>query len=314
MYVVTGGAGFIGSHVVGDLLDAGERVVVLDNFSTGTRANLQGLDPQRLAIIEADISDGLWSAMAEVDPAWGRPRAIIHLAAQVSVVASVANPLDDARKNHTSTLHVLEYARCSGAPRVVFASSAATYGDVDTVPLEEPMARWPMSPYGIHKFSSELSLRYYAEVHGLSTASLRFFNVYGPRQDPHNPYSGVISIFMRKPWTATRWPCSATGSKPATSSTWGTCRGRFDVRPSRTSVAMSSMSEVGSRPRSTRWRSRSSPCAEAPRRSSTYHRARARSFVRPPTSPWRGAPWATSPQSRSVMAFKRRWDGFAGTD
>ena len=198
MYVVTGGAGFIGSQVVRDLLANGERVVVLDNFSTGKRANLEGLDDERLAVIETNVADGLWAGMSRVDPAWGKPMAIIHLAAQVSVVAVSLKNIDDARGNYVTTLHVLEYARCSGAPRVVFASSAAAYGEVDTVPLSEEMARWPVSPYGIHKFSGELSLRYYAEVHGVPTCSLRFFNVYGPRQDPSNPYSGVISIFMQR--------------------------------------------------------------------------------------------------------------------
>ncbi len=198
MYIVTGGAGFIGSQLVRDLLAAGERVVVLDNFSTGHRENLAGLDSERLKIVETNVADGLWPGMSQVDPAWGRPQAIVHLAAQVSVVASVASPLEDVRLNYASTLHVLEYARCNGAPRVVFASSAATYGNVDSIPLREEMARWPVSPYGINKFSSELALRYYAEVHGVQTASLRFFNVYGPRQDPSSPYSGVISIFMQR--------------------------------------------------------------------------------------------------------------------
>lgn len=198
MYVVTGGAGFIGSSLVRALLADGERVVVLDDFSTGKRANLQGLDESRLQIIEADVVGGLDTEMSRVDASWGAPKAIVHLAAQVSVAASFEDPIGDAHRNHCATLHVLEYARKQPGARVVLASSAATYGDVDEVPVREASARWPLSPYGIHKFSSELSLRAYAEVHGVPTTSLRFFNVYGPRQDPGSPYSGVISIFMKR--------------------------------------------------------------------------------------------------------------------
>jgi len=198
MYVVTGGAGFIGSSVVRALLADGQRVVVLDDFCTGKRANLEGLDDSRLQVVEADVREGLETAMSSVDASWGAPCAIIHLAAQVSVAASLEDPVGDAHRNHCATLQVLEYARKHPGARVVLASSAATYGDVDEVPVREASARWPLSPYGIHKFSSELSLRAYAEVHGVPTASLRFFNVYGPRQDPSSPYSGVISIFMKR--------------------------------------------------------------------------------------------------------------------
>ncbi|MGH1344477.1 MAG: NAD-dependent epimerase/dehydratase family protein [Nannocystales bacterium] len=198
MYVVTGGAGFIGSSLVRALLADGKHVVVIDDFSTGKRANLEGLDSARLKVVEADVLDGLEAAMSGVDDSWGAPSAIVHLAAQVSVAASLEDPLGDAQRNHCATLHVLEYARKHAGTRVVLASSAATYGDVDEVPVREASARWPLSPYGIHKFSSELSLRAYAEVHGVPTASLRFFNVYGPRQDPSSPYSGVISIFMKR--------------------------------------------------------------------------------------------------------------------
>lgn len=197
MYVVTGGAGFIGSQLVRDLLAAGERVVVLDDFSSGKRANLQGLEGE-LEVIETNVVDGLWAGLGKLDPRWGTPTAIVHLAAQVSVVASLQNPLEDARRNHGATLQVLEYARQHRGVRVVLASSAATYGDVDEVPVRESSARWPLSPYGFHKFSSELALRAYATTHGVPTAALRFFNVYGPRQDPSSPYSGVISIFMKR--------------------------------------------------------------------------------------------------------------------
>lgn len=198
MYIVTGGAGFIGSQVVRDLISQGEHVVVLDNFSTGRRANLAGLPEDQLTIVEANVVDGLWPAMAPIEREHGTASCIIHLAAQVAVVNSVANPLDDVRHNYATTIHVLEYARHKGVPRVVFASSAAAYGDVAEMPVREPMAHSPVSPYGINKLGSEMYLRYYAKVFGLKTVSFRFFNVYGPRQDPANPYSGVISLFIKR--------------------------------------------------------------------------------------------------------------------
>lgn len=198
MYIVTGGAGFIGSQVVRDLIKQGEHVVVLDNFSTGHRRNLAGLPESQLTVVEANVVDGLWPAMAPIEREHGTASCIIHLAAQVAVVNSVANPLDDVRHNYATTLHVLEYARHKGIPRVVFASSAAAYGDVTDMPVREPMAHSPVSPYGINKLGSEMFLRYYAKVFGLETVSFRFFNVYGPRQDPSNPYSGVISLFIKR--------------------------------------------------------------------------------------------------------------------
>jgi UDP-glucose 4-epimerase len=120
---------------------------------------------------------------------------IIHLAAQVSVVHSIANPLTDMRINYGGTLQVLEYARSTGVEKVVFASSAAVYGDVDRFPVDEDLPTRPVSPYGIDKRASELALACYTSVHGVATTALRFFNVFGPRQDPSSPYSGVISIF-----------------------------------------------------------------------------------------------------------------------
>ncbi len=190
--VVTGGAGFIGSHTVDHLLEIGDRVIVLDNFSTGKRANLAhhgSLD--RLEVITCDIAHGIFAALAHA----GKVDRIVHLAAQVSVVHSVANPLVDMQINYGGTLHVLEYARAMGVSKVTFASSAAVYGDVDTIPVGEDVPCKPVSPYGIDKLASELALDYYANVHGVHATWLRFFNVFGPRQDPSSPYSGVISIF-----------------------------------------------------------------------------------------------------------------------
>jgi len=201
---VTGGAGFIGSHTVDRLVELGHRVIVLDDFRTGKRANLaRWLDPKHafdgaepaVEVVTCDVSHGIFAALAPLTAKHGPVERIVHLAAQVSVVHSVANPLVDMAVNYGGTLHVLEYARAMGVAKVVFASSAAVYGDVSVLPVGEDAPTRPVSPYGIDKLASELALDYYAAVHGVPTTALRFFNVYGPRQDPSSPYSGVISIF-----------------------------------------------------------------------------------------------------------------------
>lgn len=200
LVVVTGGAGFIGSHTVDRLLEHGHRVVVLDDFRTGKRANLARWADRPLAaggleIVTCDVSHGIFAALAPVTAAHGPVDRIVHLAAQVSVVHSVANPLADMAVNYGGTLHVLEYARAHRVRKVVLASSAAVYGDVAALPVGEDAPTRPVSPYGIDKLASEHALACYAQVHGVPTAALRFFNVFGPRQDPSSPYSGVISIF-----------------------------------------------------------------------------------------------------------------------
>jgi UDP-glucose 4-epimerase len=196
LVVVTGGAGFIGSHTVDRLLGAGHRVVVLDDFRTGKRANLaHHAGSDRLDVVACDVSHGIFAALAPLTARHGPVERIVHLAAQVSVVHSVQNPLVDMQVNYGGTLHVLEYARATGVKKVVFASSAAVYGEVATMPVGEDTPTRPVSPYGIDKLASEHALDYYAAVHGVPATSLRFFNVYGPRQDPASPYSGVISIF-----------------------------------------------------------------------------------------------------------------------
>ena len=205
LVAVTGGAGFIGSHTVDLLIARGCRVVVLDDFSTGKRANLArwadrarhglgGREPA-LDVLTVDISHGIFAALAPITAAYGKVERIVHLAAQVSVIHSLANPLTDLRVNYGATLHVLEYARATGVKKVVMASSAAVYGDVTEFPTTEDAICHPLSPYGAHKLASEHALYQYSAVFGVPTTALRFFNVYGPRQDPSSPYSGVISIF-----------------------------------------------------------------------------------------------------------------------
>jgi UDP-glucose 4-epimerase len=190
--LVTGGAGFIGSHLTEDLVAKGCRVTVLDNFSSGRRSNLTRVAAD-IELIEGDIRD-----LQAVERAAKGCEAIFHLAAVVSVPQTVAHPLDSAMVNDLGTLHVLEAARNAGTGAVVFASSSAVYGDDPGLPKRESMMPKPLSPYAVQKITGEYYARVYHDLYGIDTASLRFFNVFGPRQDPSSPYSGVISIFMSK--------------------------------------------------------------------------------------------------------------------
>ncbi|MEM9861293.1 MAG: NAD-dependent epimerase/dehydratase family protein [Myxococcota bacterium] len=187
--LVTGGAGFIGSHVVEALVARGDEVVVVDDLSTGHRSNLAAV-ASSITFLQADIGAGLLGHLE------GDFDGVVHLAAQVSVVRSVAEPLVDVRTNGAGLVHVLEAARRHGKAKVVYASSAAVYGEAPP-PVDEDAPCRPLSPYGIHKHAGEHWLAFYESVHGVPGASLRFFNVYGPRQDPSSPYSGVISIFSK---------------------------------------------------------------------------------------------------------------------
>jgi UDP-glucose 4-epimerase len=194
--LVTGGAGFIGSHVCEQLVARGHRVIVVDDLRTGKRANLSELvDAGRCELVVADVAEGLFAPLTELTRRLGPIERIVHLAAQVSVIASLDNPLVDVHVNYRGTVQVLEYARATAARKVVLASSAAVYGDAATPPVGEDAAPRPLSPYGIDKLASEHMLSCYSTVHGVPATSLRFFNVYGPRQDPTSPYSGVISVF-----------------------------------------------------------------------------------------------------------------------
>jgi UDP-glucose 4-epimerase len=187
--VVTGGAGFIGSNLVDALVERGERVVVVDDLSTGRRENLAE-SPAELR--EVDITDAaaLGAVLQEV-----RPEVVFHLAAQIDVRRSVEDPAFDARVNVEGTINVLAASLAAGTRRVVFASTGgALYGDAMTVPTPEDAPIAPLSPYGQSKHAGEGYLGLYTRLHGLSTISLRFANVYGPRQDPLGE-AGVIAIF-----------------------------------------------------------------------------------------------------------------------
>jgi len=187
--LVTGGAGFIGSHLVETLLQLGCRVRVLDDFSTGRRANLP--DDPRLEIQEGSVAD---------PDAVGRAAAgastIFHLAAIASVGRSIADPRGTHRVNYGGTVAVLEAARRWNVPRTVIASSAAVYGDADAPRRRETDETHPLSPYAVDKLASEAICDFYRDRYSVRCTALRFFNVFGPRQDPASDYSGVVSIFF----------------------------------------------------------------------------------------------------------------------
>jgi len=190
--LVTGGAGFIGSHLVEALASAGCAVTVLDNLSGGHLSNLDSVK-SRISFHENDVRqlDALEQCAAGCD-------VIFHLAAVVAVQQTIEDPLGSAMVNDIGTVNVLEAARKTHVRHVVLASSCAVYGDDPRLPKDESMTPMPTSPYAVHKLSAEHYLRVYGELFGLKNASLRFFNVFGPRQDPSSPYSGVISVFMSK--------------------------------------------------------------------------------------------------------------------
>ena len=188
--LVTGGAGFIGGHIAAAYIEAGHEVVVVDDLSTGKRANLH----PRAKFYQLDVQD---PKLAEVMAA-ERPQVINHHAAQMDVRKSVADPVFDARVNIIGLLNLMEAGRANGVQRVIFASSGGTvYGEQTAFPATEEHKNDPLSPYGIAKLASEKYLFFYAETYGISYVALRYANVYGPRQDPHGE-AGVVAIFSEK--------------------------------------------------------------------------------------------------------------------
>ncbi len=189
-YLVTGGAGFIGSNIVDELVRRGQEVVVLDNLSAGKEENLTGVR-KKIEFRPESITD-----LAAVQSAAKGADYVIHLAARTSVPRSVENPLDTNSVNIDGTLNVLVAARDAKVRRFVYAASSSAYGETPTQPKTEAMQPAPISPYGVTKYVGEIYAQVFGRVYGLENASVRFFNVFGPRQDPTSQYSGVLSRFM----------------------------------------------------------------------------------------------------------------------
>ena len=189
--LVTGGAGFIGSHLVDALVAAGEEVIVVDHLQRGHTANLAGALEAGVRIARADVTDvsAMTALFREVEP-----DVLFHLAAQIDVRRSVADPSTDAHVNVGGTASVLEAARHSGTRRAILASTAGVYGDPAALPVAEDAPMAPLSPYGASKAAAETYMALFSRLHGISTLSLRLANAYGPRQDPHGE-SGVVAIF-----------------------------------------------------------------------------------------------------------------------
>jgi len=190
-YLITGGAGFIGSNLAFEILKRGDQVRILDNFSTGRRENIEPILGQ-IEVVEGDIRD-FWTvsdAMSGIDY-------VLHQAALPSVVRSVQNPLTANAVNIDGTLNVLEAARQAKVRRLVFACSSAVYGESETLPKVEAMIPSPISPYAVNKITGEYYCRVYHRLYGLETVALRYFNIFGPRQDPTSQYSAVIPLFIK---------------------------------------------------------------------------------------------------------------------
>jgi len=188
-YLVTGGAGFIGSNTVQELVRCGHKVVVLDNLSTGKESNLAGVRDQ-IEFIHGSITD-----LEKVREACLGVDYVLHLAARTSVPRSMKEPVETNHVNVDGTLNVLLAARDANVRRVVFSASSSVYGETPTLPKRESMTPAPISPYGVTKLMGEIYGKLFHRVYGLEFVALRYFNVFGPRQDPGSPYSGVLSRF-----------------------------------------------------------------------------------------------------------------------
>jgi nucleoside-diphosphate-sugar epimerase len=189
-YLITGGAGFIGSHLAEELVRRGEQVRVVDSLITGHRRNLEHLSG--IDFLEGDLAD-----LASAKRAVQGVDYVLHQAAIPSVPRSVEDPITSNRANIDSTLNVLVAARDARVKRVVYAGSSSAYGNTPTLPKHEAMPTNPLSPYALQKLVGEQYMQMFTALYGLDTVTIRYFNVFGPRQDPSSPYSGVISVFAK---------------------------------------------------------------------------------------------------------------------
>lgn len=190
MYLVTGGAGFIGSNIVRTLVAAGEKVRVFDDFSTGKRDNLAGL-------YEVEIVEGSLNNQVAVSEALADIKYVLHQGAIPSVPRSIADPLASNEANVSGTLNLLAEAKKAGIQKFVFAASSSAYGNTEVLPKQETMPGNPLSPYAVSKYAGELYARVFADIYGLQTVSLRYFNIFGPYQDPASEYAAVIPKFIK---------------------------------------------------------------------------------------------------------------------
>ena len=186
--LVTGGAGFIGSNLVDKLINEGHKVFVIDNLSTGKKENLN----KKAIFYKADICD-----LNKILPLFKGIDYVFHLAANPRVMFSVENPIESHKVNVNGTLNVLYASYKNKVKRLIFASSAAVYGDIKKLPLKENMTPKPISPYGLHKLIGEFYCKLFSNLYNLETVCLRYFNVYGPRMDPNGPYALVIGKFLK---------------------------------------------------------------------------------------------------------------------
>ena len=304
MCLVTGGAGFIGSHLVESLVEHGRRVRVLDDFSTGLRANLAHLDPAP-EIVEGDVADA-----ATVERAVQGAGVIFHLAALASVQRSVEAPGDTHRVCATGTLHVLDAARRAGVRRVVYAASSSAYGiPIGDVQIESDPLQ-PLSPYAAAKLAGELYAQSFTEAFGLETVRLRFFNIFGPRQRADSPYSGVIALFAAALRAGARRPYSAMVFNRAISrSSVMSCK-RSCEPPRRRAYPGASTTSVPAKAPAFSISSRRSTVSWAPlSRRGMRPPAPAMYAIRAPTFPRLGAISATNRRSRSRSAWPKRSPG-----